>query len=96
MRFVGRRLALAALLALSVVTFGLQSVVQAQETDDLVKIEIYKRFYDNAKTNPNAAYSSRARLPREIQQKTKTSMLTTYRSGSRSTSVTSASEICRA
>jgi hypothetical protein len=54
MRFVGRRLALAALLAFSVITFG--SVVQAQETDDPVKIEIYKRFYDNAKTNPNAAY----------------------------------------
>jgi len=54
MRFVGRRLALAALLAFSVITFG--SVVQAQETDDPVKIEIYKRFYDNAKTNPTAAY----------------------------------------
>jgi hypothetical protein len=57
MRFGGRRLALAALLALSVMTFGSrQSVVLAQETDDPVKIEIYKRFYDNAKTNPNAAY----------------------------------------
>jgi hypothetical protein len=56
MRFVGRRLALAALLALSVVTFGLQSVVQAQETDDPVKIQIYQRFYENAKTNPSAAY----------------------------------------
>ena len=54
MRFVGRRLALTALLAFSVITFG--SVVLAQETDDPVKIEIYKRFYDNAKTNPNAAY----------------------------------------
>jgi len=54
MRFVGRRLALAALLAFSVMTFG--SAVQAQETDDPVKIEIYKRFYDNAKTNPTAAY----------------------------------------
>jgi tetratricopeptide (TPR) repeat protein len=50
-------LALAALLALSVVTFGSrQSVVLAQETDDPVKIEIYKRFYDNAKSNPAAAY----------------------------------------
>jgi hypothetical protein len=57
MRFVGKRLALAALLALSVVTFGSrQSVALGQETDDPVKIEIYKRFYDNAKTNPNAAY----------------------------------------
>ena len=57
MRFVGRRLALAGLMVLSVVIFGSrQSVVLAQETDDPVKIEIYKRFYDNAKTNPNAAY----------------------------------------
>lgn len=56
MRFVGRRLALAALMALSVVTFGSRQPVVAQETDDPVKIEIYKRFYDNAKTNPAAAY----------------------------------------
>lgn len=56
MRFVGRRLALAALMALSVVTFGSRQSVVAQETDDPVKIEIYKRFYDNAKTNPAAAY----------------------------------------
>jgi hypothetical protein len=57
MRFVGRRLALVALLALAVVTFGSrQSVALAQETDDPVKIEIYKRFYDNAKTKPAVAY----------------------------------------
>jgi tetratricopeptide (TPR) repeat protein len=30
--------------------------VQAQETDDPVKIQIYQRFYENAKTNPTAAY----------------------------------------
>lgn len=54
MRFAGKRLALAALVALAVMTF--QSAVLAQETDDPVKIEIYKRFYDNAKTNPTAAY----------------------------------------
>ncbi|HJS23188.1 MAG TPA: hypothetical protein VJ751_02375 [Pyrinomonadaceae bacterium] len=57
MKFAGKRLVLAALVALSVMTFGSrQSVVLAQETDDPVKIEIYKRFYDNAKTNPTAAY----------------------------------------
>jgi tetratricopeptide (TPR) repeat protein len=57
MKFVGKRLVLAAMLALSAVTFGSrQSVVLAQETDDPVKIEIYKRFYDNAKTNPAVAY----------------------------------------
>ena len=58
MRFVGRRLALAALLALSALAFGSQSVVLAQETDDPVKIEIYKRFYDNAKNNPPVAYQA--------------------------------------
>src|SRR5215216_3739924 len=59
MKFVGKRLALAALLAVAVVTFGSrQSVVLAQETDDPVKIEIYKRFYDNAKTNPTVAYQA--------------------------------------
>ena len=57
MKFAGKRLVLAVLVALSVMTFGSrQSVVLAQETDDPVKIEIYKRFYDNAKTNPTAAY----------------------------------------
>jgi tetratricopeptide (TPR) repeat protein len=59
MRFVGRRLVLAALLVLSVVTFGSrQSVVVAQETDDPVKIEIYKRFVDNRINNPTAAYQA--------------------------------------
>ena len=58
MRFVGRRLALAALMALSVVTFGSRQPVVAQETDDPVKIEIYKRFYDNAKTNKLVAYQA--------------------------------------
>lgn len=59
MRFVGKRLALAALLAVVVMAFGSrQSVVLAQETDDPVKIEIYKRFYDNAKTNPTVAYQA--------------------------------------
>jgi len=55
------RFALAALIALTVMTFGLrQSVVlaQAQETDDPVKIEIYNRFYNNVKTNKAVAYKA--------------------------------------
>jgi len=59
MNLFGRRLAFAALLALAVVAFGSrQSLVLAQETDDPVKIEIYKRFYDNAKTNKTVAYQA--------------------------------------
>jgi tetratricopeptide (TPR) repeat protein len=56
MKLLARRLALAALLAISVVT--LRSVVLAQETDDPVKIEIYKRFVDNRLPNPTAAYQA--------------------------------------
>jgi len=33
-------------------------VVFGQETDDPVKIEIYKRFYENAKKNPPVAYQA--------------------------------------
>ena len=59
MKLVGRRLTLVALLALATVTFGSrQSLVFAQETDDPVKIETYKRFYDNAKTNKAVAYQA--------------------------------------
>ena len=59
MRLLGKRLALAALLALLVVTFGSrQSLVFAQETDDPVKIAIYKRFVDNRLPNPAAAYQA--------------------------------------
>jgi tetratricopeptide (TPR) repeat protein len=57
-RFAGRA-AFAALLALSAVTFGSrQWLVVAQETDDPVKIEIYKRFVDNRVQNPTAAYQA--------------------------------------
>src|SRR5689334_14436390 len=56
MNLFGRRLALAALLALAMLTFG--SAVFAQETDDPVKVETYKRFYDNAKTNKAVAYQA--------------------------------------
>jgi tetratricopeptide (TPR) repeat protein len=59
MKLLGRRLALATLIALAMVAFGSwQSLVLAQETDDPVKIEIYKRFYDNAKANPTVAYKA--------------------------------------
>lgn len=58
MRFVGRGLALAALLAFSALTFGSQSVALAQETDDPVKIEIYNRFYNNVKNNKAVAYQA--------------------------------------
>src|SRR5215203_6928847 len=59
MRLLGKRFALAALLALAVVALGArQSMVLAQETDDPVKIEIYKRFVDNRLPNPAAAYQA--------------------------------------
>jgi tetratricopeptide (TPR) repeat protein len=51
-----RRLIVAAVMALSVLTLG--SVVFAQETDDPVKIAIYKRFWDNHATNRAVAYQA--------------------------------------
>jgi len=54
-----KRLSLAVLLALSVLGVGARQTVLAQkETDDPVKIQIYKRFYDNAKNNPAVAYQA--------------------------------------
>ena len=59
MKLLGKRLVLAVLLAVSVWALGAgQTVVQAQETDDPVKIEIYKRFFDNHKRNPPVAYQA--------------------------------------
>jgi hypothetical protein len=59
MKWFGKRLTLAALLALAVVTFGSrQSPVFAQETDDPVKIQIYNRFVENRVPNPAAAYQA--------------------------------------
>jgi len=59
MKWSGKRLALAALMALAIVTFGSrQTLVVAQETDDPAKIAIYKRFVDNRIQNPNAAYQA--------------------------------------
>lgn len=55
----GKRLALAALMALALVALGSrQVVVFAQETDDPVKIEIYKRFVDNRINKPSVAYQA--------------------------------------
>ena len=59
MNWSGKRLALAALMALALLALGArQAVVVAQETDDPVKIEIYKRFVDNRIQNPRAAYQA--------------------------------------
>jgi tetratricopeptide (TPR) repeat protein len=52
-----RKLGLAAVLMFSLVGLG-SSIVFAQETDDPVKIEIYKRFVDNRLPNPAAAYQA--------------------------------------
>src|ERR1043166_6625514 len=59
MKLFGKGLALAALVVFSLVAFGArQSLVIAQETDDPVKIEIYKRFVDNRLPNPTVAYQA--------------------------------------
>ncbi len=59
MNWSGKRLALAVLMALALVTLGAgRMTVLAQETDDPVKIEIYKRFVDNRIQNPTAAYQA--------------------------------------
>jgi tetratricopeptide (TPR) repeat protein len=58
MKWLGKRLGLAVLLALSVLAVGARQTVLAQETDDPVKIQIYQRFYDNNKTNPAVAYQA--------------------------------------
>ena len=53
---LARRLFVAAFLAVSLAALG--SVVQAQETDDPVKIEMYKRFFDNHANKPALAYQA--------------------------------------
>ena len=53
---LARRLFVAAFLAVSLAVLG--SVVQAQETDDPVKIEMYKRFFDNHANRPAVAYQA--------------------------------------
>jgi tetratricopeptide (TPR) repeat protein len=58
MKVLVKRLVLAAFLTLSVVAVGARSVAVAQETDDPVKIEIYKRFVDNRVSKPSVAYQA--------------------------------------
>jgi len=58
MKLLRQRLGLAVLLALSVLALGARQMVLAQETDDPVKIEIYKRFVDNRQGNPTVAYQA--------------------------------------
>lgn len=56
MKLLAKSLLTALFIAGSLATFG--SVAVAQETDDPVKIEIYKRFTDNRLPNPRAAYQA--------------------------------------
>ena len=56
MKLFVKGLLAAAFLAVSLAAFG--SIAIAQETDDPVKIEIYKRFVDNRIPNPTAAYQA--------------------------------------
>ena len=55
---LGARVSFAVMLALVVLALGARQTVLAQETDDPVKIEIYKRFVDNRQGNPTAAYQA--------------------------------------
>jgi len=55
---LGQRLGVAVLLAFSVLALGARQTVLAQETDDPVKIEIYKRFVDNRADRPAVAYQA--------------------------------------
>ena len=59
MKLFVSRLALAVLMAAALGFGGArQFTASAQETDDPVKIEIYKRFRDNYQQNPTAAYQA--------------------------------------
>ena len=81
MKLLGQRLGLAVLLALSVLALGARQMVLAQETDDPVKIEIYKRFVDNRQEQiPQWPIRRRATIFRNTT-KTKTSTRTICRSG---------------
>src|SRR5689334_18589130 len=59
MEWSAKRLALAGALALTIVALSSkQAIVLAQETDDPVKIVMYKRFTDNRVPNPDVAYKA--------------------------------------
>ncbi len=53
-----QRFGVAVLLTFSVLALGARQTVLAQETDDPVKIEIYKRFVDNRQDRPAVAYQA--------------------------------------
>jgi len=66
MKWLIRKLAVAGfIVGLSLVSVGGRNLISAtansafaQETNDQVKIDIYKRFYDNHKSNPAVAYQA--------------------------------------
>src|SRR5690349_2866024 len=59
MKGLVKKLVLTGLLATSVLAVGSSyQLVLGQETDDPVKIEIYKRFYDNYQGNKAVAYKA--------------------------------------
>jgi tetratricopeptide (TPR) repeat protein len=61
MKLLMKRLLVSSFVFVSVMAAGATvRVVTAQETDDPVKIEIYKRFYDNRDTNKSVAYRAAA------------------------------------
>ena len=55
-KFVGGKFIASTLLLIALFVLGSVSVSFGQETDDPVKIEIYKRFYDNRNNNQAVAY----------------------------------------
>ena len=56
--FISRLVMAGLLLAVILTTAGRFGMVAAQETDDPVKIDIYKKFYDNRLPNPAVAYQA--------------------------------------
>jgi len=58
MKVMVKKLFTGTLLLLSILTVGSLLSVSAQETDDPVKVEIYKKFYDNRNSNQALAYNA--------------------------------------
>jgi len=58
MRSILGKLAVSGFLLMTVVSSGAVYMVRGQETDDPVKIEIYKKFYDNRNNNQSVAYGA--------------------------------------
>src|SRR5215204_1489022 len=55
MKLMVKKVAFSSLLLVLVIASG-TAKAQAQETDDPVKIDIYKKFYDNRASNQSVAY----------------------------------------